>query len=683
MGVHQRRSSSSTGVIPGRPARRGEILEDSVLPRHDRQTMPNILGSLVGAVRTFASAVVAVLGRGRDAEPFVARFPPSSLVAFAGLVWLLAGCQDSSSRRVTKAANQPEPVPSIDRDSILSCALATAEEVSIPAMRGEQNLTAKSNQLAFVARLLAKAGRYDEAIRLVEADGKPQRVEATAWGEVAVVAIQTAHAAVAERAIQWLSGSDEWTAGGALGRVAMAIYDSGDTRRAFGVAASIKRPEDKVDVLRKLVGRTRGRGSNAEGSRWLAEAARAAAQIRPGRKPGGMRNGALVDLLDYSRRQKALLDLIDDLSGLGSFDRAQEVFRAFDDMPENSNSIWKAKALMAIAGARRAAGQAEAAGGLMDQALGMVESYFRMTVGDRLDTVEVMTDLSRGFAALGRTGPARAVLTKALAEVSPVESVPDRDVAVQFGVEMLTEIARGYLDLDLKQVALRTLDRAATLARGLPIPPPPHLPRTPEVPGRPYDPFATPQDTAWWRRCSTQQDQVAAFSKVAALLESAGEDIRAEALCRQAIEQTSGIDCGDWRGYAWDAIVRAYLDAKLPERALALLLAAKQSGSDQDGAWAYLLDRLPSKIRLERLSSILESGAPVSRKVELLAKLGTELERTGQPEQAARRVTEALALIASQPKEKGSLLELLADESSSSGRKPNAEQAELLRRIRR
>ena len=324
------------------------------------------------------------------------------MVALAGLVWCWAGCQDCSSRRATEAAHQPEPVASIDRDSILSHALPTAEKGSIPAMRREQNLTAKANQLAFIARLLVKAGRYDEAIRLVQADGKPEGVAAAATGEVAVFAIQAANTPVAELAIQKLSSSEEWMAGGALGRVAMAIYDTGDTQRAFGVAASIRRPEDKVDALRKLAGRIRASGSKAEASRWLVEAARAAARIRPGRKPGGMRNGELVDLLEYSQRQKALLDLIGDLSGLEAFDQAQEVWRTFDDVPENGNPIWKAKALAAIAEGRRATGKAEEAAGLLEQALGLVEAFFKRTAGERRDTVDVMADLSRGFAALGK-----------------------------------------------------------------------------------------------------------------------------------------------------------------------------------------------------------------------------------------------------------------------------------------
>jgi hypothetical protein len=66
-----------------------------------------------------------------------------------------------------------------------------------------------------------------------------------------------------------------------------------------------------------------------------------------------------------------------------------------------------------------------------------------------------------------------------------------------------------------------------------------------------------------------------------------------------------------------------------------------------------------------------------------LAALGTELERTGKHEDARRRVTEALALIAHLPKGKDALLELLAHELSFADRKPNAEQAELLRKIRR
>ena len=154
------------------------------------------------------------------------------------------------------------------------------------------------------------------------------------------------------------------------------------------------------------------------------------------------------------------------------------------------------------------------------------------------------------------------------------------------------------------------------------------------------------------------------MARIAAVLEWAGEDARAGPLSRRAIEQISEIGCDDWRGYAWEALVRAYLDAKLPERALDLVLANQGSGADQDGAWTDVLDALPSKLRLERLPRILESGAPAHRKVELLAGLGTELERTGKHEDARRRVTEALALIAHLPKGKDALLELLAHELS-------------------
>src|SRR4051794_14774701 len=57
--------------------------------------------------------------------------------------------------------------PAMAEDSILSTALRVAETSAIPKMRRETNLTWQSGQLTEIAGLYAKAGRYDEALRLI------------------------------------------------------------------------------------------------------------------------------------------------------------------------------------------------------------------------------------------------------------------------------------------------------------------------------------------------------------------------------------------------------------------------------------------------------------------------------------------------------------------------------------
>lgn len=627
--------------------------------------------------------MVGTMRRGRLPHPGADRNrrpQVSSVLVIGGLLWSSVACRDCGPRSAP-TIDEPGPTESIDHDSILWHALGSVEQVSIPSLGREVNLTTKSSRVAIMARLLAKAGRYEEAVVLAENHG--QRVSPAALGEVAVVAIQCGDAAVAERVIRKLSGSSEWTAGGAMAVVATAIYDTGDPKRALALAASIQRPQDKVQALRELVRRSRASGSNVEASRWLREAVRAAIRIPHRMKPGApRRDGTLVDVLDYSPRQEALLDLIVDLGEVAAFDAAHDALRAMDDVPETANPIFKARALVEIAESRRAAGQAQEEAKLLDQALDLIESFPRLRVGECQKTVEVMLELSRAFARLGKADRARAILTNALAEARRIELAVDRVVVLPFSVGSLTGIARSYLELGMKQKALHVLEHALTLVQRLPLPPQPNQPRTREVPGRPFDAFATPQDRAWNERCAAQETQVVAGAKIAAVLEGAGQGVRAEALWQQAIQQIDDIPCSDWRGRAWNGVVGVHLDAKHPTRALDLLATEKRPSSDQASAWRDVVAALPSTVRLERLPTIVDGGAPVEQKVEVLADLGTELARAGKPREASQRATEALRLIARESPYKNELLQLLASELSFAAQEPNGEQTELLRRIR-
>lgn len=242
------------------------------------------------------------------------------------------GSEQESGSRPIEGRGSPKPTPSAGpsdglspapEDSLLSCAVTVAERLSIPAMLAESNLTWKSSQLAALARLLSKAGRFRRALELTETVGGPERVIAPAFGEIAIVALETGDSARFKTMVAKLSAMRVWTSPVALAKVAGALQDAGRREDAYAMVAAIEDAAVRAGALLELVRRASGTLSDEIG-RWLNEALTAAALIPPGLEHRDIGDGRREMLEEHSRRLAALLDVVAAAVELGKIDSARK-----------------------------------------------------------------------------------------------------------------------------------------------------------------------------------------------------------------------------------------------------------------------------------------------------------------------------------------------------------------------
>jgi hypothetical protein len=184
--------------------------------------------------------------------------------AVALLAWILCCAPGSLLLAAAPARRGPRLSPTTARrtagglarqaaaDSLLAAALVAAEKTVIPRMRREDNLTWMSMQLAELTRLLARAGRYDEALRLIESLDAPDRVKAPALAPIALAALRAGDRSRVRALAGRLAALDEWTAPAALAEIAVALHDAGNRAAALGLAAKLRDPQVRAETFRHM-----------------------------------------------------------------------------------------------------------------------------------------------------------------------------------------------------------------------------------------------------------------------------------------------------------------------------------------------------------------------------------------------------------------------------------------------
>jgi len=113
-----------------------------------------------------------------------------------------AGAAPQATDAPAPASAAPAPAPTQPAEkppTLLDVALLSADRWAIARMRRETgNLTWQMGQLAALTRLLARAGRYDQALALIEKLDTPERVKVQAYAPIVVAYLRAgdkAHAA--------------------------------------------------------------------------------------------------------------------------------------------------------------------------------------------------------------------------------------------------------------------------------------------------------------------------------------------------------------------------------------------------------------------------------------------------------------------------------------------------------
>lgn len=487
--------------------------------------------------------------------------------------------------------------------TILSTAVAAAEKVAMPRLPKEENLTDQSYRLTQLAALLVRAGRTEQALRLIDGLKTEDSVRVPAYVPLAVAAIEARDEERVRTLVRRVSSLDEWTTPVALADIALAMRAAGDEAGALRLAREIADPAEQTRVFLAL--------------NRFEEAIPAAAAIRPASIHVPYAGGSRWEL-DYDGALAALLKLVTAFVDRGDLGGAHRAMDAIAEVADRDTHAYHARALLEVA--RR-----EPALPTLRKALAEVELDTGERPGERRDSAELLARIAEALDAAGDRTLALSLLPKAVALMGPTGSVAELEMAPSIVAEALERVARAHLALGQRQEALALLDRAARLADLVPLP----ARRTPKL--------------SWDDRSSAHEDRVAILARVAAELEAAGETRRAEEVLRRALTGLDGIPASEWREYAWRAVFEAYAGAGRLDRALDVLASGPPANPDKYLALTVVPDDALLAAGRERRWRLLAALAPGWAKVELEARLAARLEAQGDGTEASLVVADALA----------------------------------------
>lgn len=531
---------------------------------------------------------------------------------------------------VAAAEGPAKEKESRDTESIVAAAVRVAEAKTLPHVRREKNLTWQSDQLRNLAHLLAKAGRQDDAMRLVVRFETEERVKAPAFVPIAEAAIRAGDRGRTTEVIDRLAAMHEWTVPIALAEIARAMQAAGDTRGALLLAERVDQAEAQAKLYLDLG--------------LLAQSLNAARSITPQSVHVPIGTEAVWEE-DYGERQDFLLRLVAAFTARDDRDGAQRALQALNEVPDRTLHLHRVRGWLEIA--RRWPSPA------LDSARAEMESTPTERVGEVQETVEVLGALAEGLAAAGRQDQALAALTAAVEVAARLEPVKVPGLDAQPACAPLTAAARDHLKLGRKEEALALVARARRLIE--------------EAPSTE----------------SASQDKVEALARLAVVLELAGETARGAAMLAEAVAGIPAIEDEEWRLYAWSAVAAAYQEAGRTDRAVEVLSAGRAPDPDKVYAVQNLVDAGATSGHYLALLPLVPDGWV---RIGLTAKAAGGLEAAGRGAEAKPLITAVLAMLAAraasaEPEGWDSLLIQLALDYPGAGEPADAEQRTLLRRL--
>jgi hypothetical protein len=532
--------------------------------------------------------------------------------------------------------------PHAQPTTILSVALEVAAARSVPMMRGEENLTWQGAQLAELTRLLSRAGRLDDAQKLVRELDTPDRVKSEAYAPIAIAALRAGDRKRALDIAEKLSRDEEWTSPLALAEIVVALDAAGDHAGARALVPTIRDAEARARTLRTL-------GQPVE-------AIAAAADIRPQNMHIPSDEGSFWEE-EFDERQAFLLQLVVNLADRGDLVHARRAMEALADVPDRAVHADRARALLELA-------RHEPPVPALRRALAEVDLALEERPGERRDKAELWARIAEGLAANGERPAALPLLDRATAVLGPTDSIDHLEYAMSVACEGLVQVARAAIAVGERGKGLALLDRCLALASSQPVPPP-----------------EPPDDSSWDRHSSTLEDKVTAKLQLVAALEEAGEPERARLLLDQTLAELESIPSEEWRGHAWRSLVEAYRGVGHLDRAIALLAATPRN----PGREMAIFDLSPEELLAaphEQLWSLLATMTPSYGKVELASVLAGRLEAQGSTADAERLATLALETLATRFEGWEQALVRLGAIAPDADRPPGAERAALLRKLK-
>jgi tetratricopeptide (TPR) repeat protein len=548
--------------------------------------------------------------------------------------WVGAGLPCSGEALPEPDKGAPGPPP-----TILSTALAVARSAGVSQMAREQNLTWQGGQLRLLTRLLCRAGKFDEALKLIADLDTPDRVKVEAFVPIVEAAMRGGDEARAHAVTQRIEAFREWTVAVALGEIAVARHKAGNSAEALRVAKKIDEPAARAEAFFAL-----GR---------YDDMLLAARQIEPVSMHMPSDEGSFWEN-EYDARQAVLVRLVAAFVDHGDLRKARAAMDALAAVPDRGANLFRAQALLELARKDRPVANLKAAEK-------EIAAAPRERLGDLQGAADLLSRIAERFEALGQHSAAAAAVQKAV-ELGLPEAGDVTKVGTEIVCETMVRIARAERAIGQRPQALAMLERALRAVGAMPISHP--------------EPAGTESGTDW--NSMDRHSQVEAKLRVAAELEAAGEGKRAEEVLVATLAELRSIPSAEWRGYAWRSLVKAYRVAGRFDRGVDLLIADRSVNPDKQMAVTELSSAEILAGSPDRRWNLLAVLPASSEKASLASRLAVELDARGAREEAARMVAMSLGIIAAKPPQWVLALEFLGGEASGTDQPGDEAQQKLL-----
>jgi tetratricopeptide (TPR) repeat protein len=603
------------------------------------------------------------------------------LFAFTAILLVCGvGCSSCSGKSQGKAVKpgKPEPVadvsakplpePMSDR-SILAHALEAAEAVLVPTVGQQPNLTFKSTLLAEIADAYARAGKFDQALSMVEKATKNDNpgLQAEALARIAAGHLKAGMVDETAALVDRIAKIKDWQSSPALALVARACAEAGKIDLAEQAADLIESGGERASAFLSLAQTLIEKGNDVRAAELIHRAIKAAKTAEPLsydiQEPG---SDMRIWVSDSAPAFALLRDAAEAFVKAGRLEEAEQVA----DMAENFKgdhfwkgnvSGWKAGILLVAADGYLKAKKKDKALEILTQALAGIDAMTAEKVGDTELKTSLYLDAARLWNELGEKEKSSKLLQSALDEAKNLQKVDVADIRVANGCAALARVAGAYSDLGKKDKAVEILEEAANIV-------------------------ASEKKVS---KYGGDKDRAVAMGLIAAGLVGAGESARADKLFAKASDTAAKVKDLCWKAQAQADLVDIYLElgehdqAKKAAAALQTTLKGTLSSCWVGGGQGFkrLIESMDARDQGSEIMAVADLMDPSWYKVEALAGVAARFEKAGKKAMAKKAVLEALEAVAAEKDQWARELLLVANTCPSSGSEADPDIMAVLEKI--
>ncbi len=575
------------------------------------------------------------------------------------------GCSSCSGRSQGKAGTpgKPEPAAKAAPDmlpepmsdkSILAYALQAAEAELVPTVAHEPNLTFKSTLLAEIAAVYAGAGKFDEALSLIEKAAKNDNpgLKAEALARIAVGYLKAGKIGEMKALVEKIEKIEDWQSSPALAHVARACSDARKTDLAIQTAEKIKNGADRAAVFIDMAQPFIDEGNDVKAADLLLRAVKAAQTAEPTsydiQEPG---SDMRIWISDSEPAFSLLFHAAEAFVEAGRLEEAEMVAGIAESFKgehfwKGNVAGWKAGILLETAKGYLKAKKKDKALKVLTKALAGIDAMIAEKVGDTEHRTQLYLDAARLSNDLGEKDGSSKLLKSALDEARKLQSVDVADIRVANGCAALTKVAGACTDLGDKAKAVEILEEAANIV-------------------------ASEKKVG---KYGGDKDRAVALAQIAAGFAAAGESARADELFARASDAAAKVKDLCWKAQAQADLVDIYLELGEHDRAKTAAAALQATLKDTlSSCWvgggqgfARLIESMDAKDQGGEIMAVADLMDPSWYKVEALAGLAVRFHEAGKKDMAKKAVLEALEAVAAEKEQWARELLLVANTCPSS-----------------